>query len=140
MGSLLEQDVAARFGVLPNFFRLTEGDPEITENMWGFAKFAYLNNPLPSLFKERLFVYLSRFCEVRYCIARHIGFLVGLGRPAGDADCVPQTIDAVIPMLRHSLPRGEELTPILTRCELTANKSIDMSLVLEPNSPEEWAV
>jgi hypothetical protein len=24
-------------------------------------------------------VYLSRFCEVRYCIARHVGFLVGLG-------------------------------------------------------------
>jgi hypothetical protein len=26
---------------------------------------------MPSLFKERLFVYLSRFCEVRYCIVRH---------------------------------------------------------------------
>ena len=35
----------------------------------GFVRFAYLDNPLPSLFKERLFVYLSRSCIVRYCIA-----------------------------------------------------------------------
>jgi hypothetical protein len=26
---------------------------EITTNLWGFAQFAYLDNPLPSLFKER---------------------------------------------------------------------------------------
>jgi hypothetical protein len=29
-----------------------------------------VDNPIPSLFKERLFVYLSRFCEVRYCFHR----------------------------------------------------------------------
>src|SRR5262245_61946529 len=87
-----EQSIAARFGCVPNFFRLTAADPQITANLWGFAQFAYLDNPLPSLFKERLFVYLSRFCEIRYCIARHVGFLVGLGRPAGDAHCLPQTV------------------------------------------------
>ena len=71
MGTL-EDEVRNRFGVLPNFFRLAPDSPEITANLWGFAKFAYLDNPLPSLFKERLFLYLSRFCEVRYCIARHV--------------------------------------------------------------------
>lgn len=75
----LEAEVEQRFGVLPNFFRLAPENPEITANLWGFARFAYLDNPLPSLFKERLFVFLSRFCEVRYCIARHVGFLAGLG-------------------------------------------------------------
>jgi hypothetical protein len=45
---------------------------------------------LPSLFKERLFVHLSRFCEIRYCIVRHVGFLIGQGRPAGDADADPR--------------------------------------------------
>jgi hypothetical protein len=80
----LQAEVRDRFGVLPNFFRLAAGTPEITANLWGFARFGYLDNPMPSLFKERLFVYLSRFCDVRYCIARHVGFLVGLGRPAGD--------------------------------------------------------
>jgi hypothetical protein len=80
----LASHVGERFGVLPNFFRLAPETPEITEKLWGFAQAAYLDNPLPSLFKERLFIHLSRFCAVRYCIARHVGFLVGLGHPAGD--------------------------------------------------------
>ena len=78
----LQVEVMNRFGVLPNFFRLAQ-EPGIMTNLWSFARFAYLDNPLPSLFKERLFVYLSRFCDVRYCIARHVGFLLGLGRPSG---------------------------------------------------------
>lgn len=80
----LHDEVEGRFGVLPNFFQLAPETPEITANLWGFARFAYLDNPLPSLFKERLFVYLSRFCDVRYCVVRHLGFLVGLGRASGD--------------------------------------------------------
>ncbi len=75
--SSIDQNVVARFGRSPNFFRLAAADPRITANLWGFAQFAYLDNPLPSLFKERLFVYLSRFCEIRYCVTRHLGFLVG---------------------------------------------------------------
>ena len=71
--SKLQRHVTDRFGVLPNFFRLSPETPEITEKLWGFAQAAYLDNPLPSVFKERLFVYLSRFCAVRYCIARHTG-------------------------------------------------------------------
>src|ERR1700760_1963028 len=89
-GQGLQQRVNDRFGVLPNFFRLSPETPEITEKLWGFAQAAYLDNPLPSVFKERLFVYLSRFCAVRYCIARHVGFLIGLGRPAGDKDACPE--------------------------------------------------
>ena len=36
--------------------------PEIVEKLWDFAKSAYLDNPMPALFKERVFVFLSRFC------------------------------------------------------------------------------
>ncbi|MCP6758478.1 MAG: hypothetical protein NHB32_06825 [Fischerella sp. CENA71] len=89
----LHKEIEERFGVLPNFFRLASDTPEVTVNLWRFARFAYLDSPLPSLFKERLFVYLSRFCEVRYFIARHVGFLVGLGYPAGDRHCLPQTVE-----------------------------------------------
>ena len=46
--SNLEKRVVERFGVLPNFFRLTPETPEITEKLWGFAEAAYLDNPLPS--------------------------------------------------------------------------------------------
>ena len=77
-----EREVAARFGLVPNFFRSAPDAPLIVRELWLFAKSAYLDNPIPTLFKERLFVYLSRFCEVRYCITRHCGFLLGLGRSA----------------------------------------------------------
>jgi PAS domain S-box-containing protein len=105
-----------RFGVLPNFFRLSPETPEITEKLWGFAQAAYLDNPLPSIFKERLFVFLSRFCAVRYCIARHTGFLVGIGRPAGDKDARAENVADVVKLLRRPFPRGPELQSRLSFC------------------------
>jgi PAS domain S-box-containing protein len=108
--------VKERFGVLPNFFRLAPETPEITEKLWGFAEAAYLDNPLPSVFKERLFVHLSRFCAVRYCIARHVGFLVGLGCPAADPTVRTQSITDVVQLLRRPFPRGQELQSHLSWC------------------------
>ncbi len=102
--------------MLPNFFRLSPETPEITEKLWGFAQAAYLDNPLPSVFKERLFVHLSRFCAVRYCIARHTGFLIGLGRPAGDKDARAESVVDVVKLLRRPLPRGPELKSRLSFC------------------------
>jgi PAS domain S-box-containing protein len=112
----LQQHVDDRFGVLPNFFRLSPETPEITEKLWGFAQAAYLDSPLPAVFKERLFVLLSRFCAVRYCIARHTGFLIGLGRPAGDKDARIQSAADVVKLLRRPLPRGPELESHLSFC------------------------
>ena len=112
----LETRVEGRFGVLPNFFRLAPKTPEITEKLWGFAQAAYLDNPLPSLFKERLFVYLSRFCAVRYCVARHTGFLLGLGRPSGDKRAGVQSIVEIVGLLQRPFPRGRELELRLSLC------------------------
>src|SRR6266852_4705370 len=112
----LEKRVGKRFGVLPNFFRLAPQTPEITEKLWGFAQGAYLDSPLPSLFKERLFVYLSRFCSVRYCIARHAGFLAGLGRASGDKRARAQSIVEIVGLLQRPFPRGNELELCLSLC------------------------
>ena len=54
------------------------------EWFWDFVKGMFIDNPIAPLFKERLFVYLSRFCEFRYCITRHSGFLIGRGHASGD--------------------------------------------------------
>ena len=112
----VQAEVERRFGVLPNFFRLAPDNPDITASLWGFARFAYLDNPLPSLFKERLFVYLSRFCEVRYCITRHVGFLAGFGRPSGDDQSSTQTVEDIIRLIRRPLHRSEQLEPSLAQC------------------------
>ncbi len=122
----LQRHVNERFGVLPNFFRLSPETPEITEKLWGFAQAAYLDNPLPSVFKERLFVHLSRFCAVRYCIARHTGFLIGLGRPAGDKNGQPASIVDVMKLLRRPLPRGAELKSRLLLCSQCPAPLIEM--------------
>ena len=115
--SAFEKEVANRFGVLPNFFCTAETVPELIPELWKFATAAYLGSPLPSLFKERLFVHLSRFCRVRYCIVRHVGFLTGRGRPAGDAAATPETVQQVIEMLRRSAPEIGSLTAALGRLE-----------------------
>ncbi len=111
------REVADRFGVLPNFFCSADAAPGLIEELWKFAKSAYLDSPLPSLFKERLFVHLSRFCEVRYCIVRHVGFLIGQGRPAGDADAGIETVEQVVEMLRRPLPEGPALATIFERLD-----------------------
>jgi signal transduction histidine kinase/ActR/RegA family two-component response regulator len=114
------REVADRFGVLPNFFCSADAAPGLIEELWKFAKSAYLDSPLPSLFKERLFVHLSRFCEIRYCIVRHVGFLIGHGRPAGDADAAPETVEQVIEMLRRPLPEGAGMMHVIERLERTS--------------------
>src|ERR1700719_599680 len=110
-------NVADRFGVLPNFFCSASAAPGLIERLWDFAQSAYLDNPLPSLFKERLFVHLSRFCPVRYCIVRHLGFLTGFGRPAGDPAAAPQTVEQGMALLRRPVPDAAAIEEALTRLE-----------------------
>jgi PAS domain S-box-containing protein len=135
--SELEKRVGERFGVLPNFFFLAPEAPEITEKLWGFAEAAYLDNPLPSVFKERLFVHLSRFCAVRYCIARHVGFLLGLGRPAGDATARAQSVTDVVKLLQRPFPRGQELQSRISLCAACPAPIVEMP---RPDTQMEDAV
>jgi hypothetical protein len=114
------RDVAGRFGLIPNFFMSAPAAPEILEKLWDFAKSAYLDNPIPALFKERLFVFLSRFCQVRYCIVRHCGFLVGYGHSSGDAAAAPQTIEQALRLLKAAPPWRRQLEPIYQHLEAIA--------------------
>jgi hypothetical protein len=133
----LEKRVKSRFGVLPNFFRLAPETPAITEKLWGFAQAAYLDNSLPSLFKERLFVNLSRFCAVRYCIARHSGFLAGLGRPSGDKHACAQSIVEIVGLLQRPFPHGDELELRLSLCAACPAPLVEMP---SPDSQMEDAI
>ena len=123
-----EAVVTGRFGILPNFFRSAQTAPELLEHLWGFAKAGYLDNPMPSIFKERLFVWLSRYCPMRYCIVRHVGFLLGKGHgfPAGDAAAGAQTIDQVINLLRRPSPWKRDMALVYA------------SLVSAPAALEHW--
>jgi PAS domain S-box-containing protein len=112
-----EREASGCFGIMPNFFCAASAAPGLIEGVWAFAKSAYVYSPLPSLFKERLFVHLSRFCEVRYAIVRHVGLLIGEGRPAGDPKVRPQTIEQVITLLQRPLPDANALATLFARLE-----------------------
>ena len=96
-----------------------EAAPELIQQLWGFARAGYLDNPMPAVFKERLFVWLSRFCPMRYCIVRHVGFLLGQGHghAAGDASAVPQTIEQIVELLRRPTPWQRDMAPVYARLE-----------------------
>ncbi len=111
------REVSRRFGLIPNFFMSTPDAPEVLEKLWEFAKSAYLDNPMPALFKERLFVFLSRFCQVRYCIVRHCGFLVGYGHSSGDFTAKPQTVEQALRLINMTPPWLLLLDPIYARLE-----------------------
>src|SRR5580700_11172399 len=121
-----EREVAARFGLVPNFFRSAPDAPLVIRELWLFAKSAYLDTPIPTLFKERLFVYLSSFCEVRYCVTRHCGFLLGLGRAAGDATATAMTIDQVIRLLRRPFQLTHRPPPRLSDWKPSQNQSVGL--------------
>jgi two-component sensor histidine kinase len=129
-------EVAARFGLVPNFFTTEKEAPELIERLWDFTKAAYLDNPLPSLAKERLFVYLSRFCEIRYCIARHCGFLLGYGHSSGDPHVTVQSMDQVLRLLRRPTPWQEGIDEFFRVLDgLPAPMAWP-----EPETPAEWAL
>ena len=130
-------EIQRRMGLVPNFFRTAAVSPEVTTNLWEYAKLASLDSPLPPLLKERLFVYLSRFCTVRYCLARHVGFLLGLGNVAGDPDCLPQSYEDAVRLLKTPVLGGEELETLSK--EIRLHSPIDLAGV-EPDTPRERAL
>ena len=75
-------DISAHFGYLPSLFVSAQSEPQLLENLWLQTLAAYENNPLPVLFKEKLFAYLSRYCCVPYSIVCHSCALGQLGMSA----------------------------------------------------------
>ncbi|GLH75165.1 hypothetical protein SSBR45G_00730 [Bradyrhizobium sp. SSBR45G] len=128
-----EQEIVHRLGLMPNLFRAHPSAPETTRQLWQVAKCAYLDAPLPALFKERLAVHLSRLAGSSHCLMRHFGFLVGLGWPGGDPACRPETIDQARQLLSLPLIDGADVAAALDRLEaMTAPREIP-----EPRSESE---
>jgi hypothetical protein len=107
--------IAERFGLVPSFFMMARAEPPIVEAMFGLVEFAYFDSPLPALFKERLFTYVSRFCRVPYCMARHCAFLLGCGNVAGDPEAQGISVDQAVALLRTPFPNAERRDELLKK-------------------------
>ena len=138
MSTPFENEVSNRFGVLPNFFLLATTDPKIAENLWGFAQFAYLDNALPSLFKERLVRIPVPILRDPLLHRPARWFSGRIGIPGGRFLLSrPQTVESTLPLLRRPLPRGEDLFPLFTICAAFENP---LSSFPEPESSGEQAI
>ncbi|WP_019142573.1 hybrid sensor histidine kinase/response regulator [Noviherbaspirillum massiliense] len=135
--SAFEAEVRERLGLLPNFFRHGPESAAIVQQMWMLAQAAYLDNPLPSLFKERLLTYLARLSSAPYWRARHAGFLTGRGFPAGDAAADPQTVQEAIALLQMPLASPERIQAAATR--LLA-QPVPLAALPAPGEDEELAL
>src|SRR5258708_21222760 len=120
--SAFQQAVSNRFGLVPNFFQSAPDAPEMAQRLWDLARRLYLDKPIPSLFKERLFVYLSRFCEVRYCIVRHCAFLIALGHSSGDPLVQVESVAQAIKLLKTPTPWERDLNAVLLPLEAISTR------------------
>ncbi|HCF29964.1 MAG TPA: hypothetical protein DEV81_22805, partial [Cyanobacteria bacterium UBA11049] len=119
-------EISEYFGYLPSLFVPAQEKPLVLENLWHQTLTAYVNNPLPVLFKEKLFAYLSRYCCVPYSIVCHSCALGQLGMSAKQ----------ILHLLASPTPTQEAVEEI--------DKAIALSTPLtslpEPDSPLEKAI
>ncbi|OKH51753.1 hybrid sensor histidine kinase/response regulator [Calothrix sp. HK-06] len=120
----IKAEIELKFGFVPPFFAPALKTPQVLENLWQQTLSAYVNNPLPTLFKEKLSAYLSRFCAVPYCMICHSCTLRPLGMRAKE---VLELLEATVP----------DSTDIEKHFSFLAGES-DFSIgCLEPNSQFE---
>src|SRR5919199_6039219 len=94
-GEKIRAEIEAKLGFVPPFFEPAEQSPQVLENLWQQTLSAYINNPLPALFKEKLSAYLSRFCRVPYCMICHSCTLRPLGLAARE---ILELLEAPLPV------------------------------------------
>ena len=75
----ITREIHNRLGFLPPFFAPAMDSPPILDALWQQMQAAYLDNPIPEIFKERLAAALARFCSVPYCLLCHSSSLRPLG-------------------------------------------------------------
>ncbi len=67
----LKAEIEERVGFFPPFFDPALGIPEVLDNLWQQTLSAYLHNPLPAAFKDKLFARLARSSALPYAIVTH---------------------------------------------------------------------
>ncbi len=113
----IRAEIEATLGFVPPFFDPADSTPQVLENLWQQTLTAYVNNPLPALFKEKLSAYLSRFCAVPYCMICHSCTL----RPLG------LTAQAVLELLESSPPLDQDIEKHFS------------ALAAQPSLPDNWS-
>lgn len=94
----IRAEIVMRFGFIPPFFFPALNYPQILENLWQQTLSAYVENPIPALFKEKFAAMVSISCAVPYCLVCHSCTL----RPLG------MTSDEVLDLLETGERRSKD--------------------------------
>jgi diguanylate cyclase (GGDEF)-like protein/PAS domain S-box-containing protein len=78
----IRNEIKKRLGYFPLYFAPAADFPDVLQNLWRQSCAGYYDNPIPELFKEKLFVQLARYCSAPYSIVTHSCTLYRLGIPA----------------------------------------------------------
>lgn len=100
----LSQQIHDYFGFTPPYFKVIQAVPALLENFWRQTQAVYIHNPLPVIFKEKLFFYLSYVRGAPYDLRHHCISLQALGVPAQE----------MITLLNTPIPREQEKQHLLT--------------------------
>ncbi|TWU42444.1 PAS domain-containing sensor histidine kinase [Novipirellula artificiosorum] len=113
----LQCEVVDRLGIYPSFFLVGHQDPDIVQNLWTQTQLAYLDNPIPGAFKERLFLYLSRYCGRPYCVARHAAWLMASHAASEDDAQLLRSAERLVDMLDRAALNREQMQIHLDRLQ-----------------------
>lgn len=120
----IRKEIEEKFGFFPPFFSPAQQSPQVLESLWQQTLSAYVNNPLSSLFKEKLSAYLSRYCAVPYCLICHSCSLYQMGMKAQE----------ILDLLASPPPKE---TDIKEHLSLLAEVPSGLTFLPEPNSALE---
>jgi diguanylate cyclase (GGDEF)-like protein/PAS domain S-box-containing protein len=105
----IKAEIENRLGFFPPIFTPALESPRVLQNLWQQSLSAYHDNPLPELFKEKLFARLSVYCASPYSIVTHSCYLRRLGVSAAEilrileqqAPSTEVEIGKLIDLLKH---------------------------------------
>lgn len=115
----IQAEILVKLGFIPPFFAPALAYPQVLNHLWQQTQSAYLDNPLPALFKEKLSAYLSRFCSIPYCMICHSCSLYALGVQARE----------VLLLLESSPVTAKELEDQLTILAAQPDDLEDLSTI-----------
>jgi AhpD family alkylhydroperoxidase len=128
-----EQEVEQRVGSMPAIFRANPDNVSAVAPFWNMARAAWLDNPLPPVFRERLLVYLALLVGCRYCLLRHATWLRTAGRLLDASQVI--NLPALIQLLQAPPPTDDELQRAQETLEGWTRADLP-----PPGSPHEQAV
>ena len=109
----LLKDIRQEFGFIPPFFNAVKANTSLLHSLWRHTRAAYIENPLPALFKEKLFLYLSYVCRIPYdlhyhCVRLHTNY--GLNE------------NEILALLTMPVPTAQEITLQIKQLQTIAGR------------------